>query len=75
MRTEKVNAVAIIHSTEDHAAMEHVEAILNELLSKFGTETILMSTETGEVIQMEEIPRVLGILTGLRENRCWEVGV
>lgn len=75
MRTEKVNAIAIIHSFEDHAAMEHVETVLEELLNKFGRETTLMSTETGEIVQMEEIPRVLGILSALREHRCWKVSV
>lgn len=75
MRTEKVHAIAIIHSFEDHAAMEHTETILEELLNKFGRETILMSTETGEIIQMEEIPRILGILSALREHRCWTVEI
>ena len=75
MSMQKVNAIATNLSFEDHAAIEHVETILQDLLDNLGKMTTIVSTETGECIQMEEIPRVLGILSALREYRCWTVEI
>ena len=39
----------------------------------FGEGVELVNTETGEVIIMEEISRVRGILTGLLNGSTWKV--
>lgn len=44
---------------------------LAELLNTFGENTELMSIETGEIISMAEIPRILGVLDGLLNNIMW----
>ena len=36
-----------------------------------GKRNKLISVETGEVIGMEEIPRVLGILSGFIDSSAW----
>ena len=73
MRTEKVKAVATIFEIEEIQAMEKVGEALTELRNKFGTEHTLMSVETGEIVGVAEIDRVLGILEALTTHRCWEL--
>ena len=41
----------------------------------FGEGIELVNTETGEVITMEEISRVRGILTGLLNGLIWKVDI
>ena len=73
MRVEKVKVSATIFEIEEYQAMEKVEEVLGELVEKFGTEHSLMSAETGEIVGIGELMRVRGILSALREHRCWEV--
>ena len=73
MRTERTNVHAIVLEIEEYQAMEKVIEVLEELEHKFGTENSLMSAETGEIVGIAELPRVRGILDGLRNHRCWEI--
>lgn len=48
---------------------------LGEMQEIFGEGIELVNTETGEVITMEEISRVRGVLTGLLNGLSWKVDV
>lgn len=53
--------------------MVDVCGYVNGVLSELNPTDVLVSPTTGETFQASELPRVLGILTGLLENGLWEV--
>lgn len=58
---------------KDVEAIQHTTELLHKVLNHYGDEAVLGSPNTGEVIDTAEIPRVLGILGFLLENRVVEV--
>ena len=60
-------------SIEDIEAIQHTTEMLRKVIAHYGDETVLGSPNTGEIVQIAEIPRVLGILDFFLENRVIEV--
>ena len=58
---------------EKISSYENLLEELGEMQKIFGEGVELVNTETGEVITMEEISRVRGILTGLLNGLIWKV--
>ncbi len=58
---------------KDVEAIQHTCELLRSVVNHYGDEAVLGSPNTGEIIQTAEIPRVLGILDFLIENRVVEV--
>lgn len=68
----KLNTIAHI-IPEKISSYENLLEELGEMQEIFGGGVELVNTETGEVIIMEEISRVRGILTGLLNGSTWKV--
>ena len=60
---------------EKISSYENLLEELREMQEIFGEGIELVNIETGEVITMEEISRVRGILTGLLNGLSWKVDV
>lgn len=60
---------------EKISSYENILEELGEMQEIFGEGIELVNTETGEVITMEEISRVRGVLTGLLNGLSWKVDV
>ena len=58
-------------SATDKLAIEHTMELLKNIQHSFDEGAILSSTTTGESFTIDELPRVLGILSGLSENDEW----
>ena len=68
----KIDTIAHI-IPEKISSYENILEELGEMQEIFGEGVELVNTETGEVITMEEISRVRGILTGLLNGLIWKV--
>ena len=74
MKIEKASNIRINQlSMEDHDALKVVEELLVKMTNYYGEGITLMSPNTGEVIQIEELARVRGILGFIQENRAVEI--
>ena len=54
-------------------AMCDAENIIVQLLQEYPEGTVLMSPNTGEIVEIDELRRMAGILGFLTENRVVEV--
>jgi hypothetical protein len=62
-------------TAKEWGALQDAHEIIQEILDFYNRDSslILQSPNTGECIQVDELPRVLGILSFLMENRVFEV--
>ena len=60
--------IMILMSTEEVECLEMADKILYKIQDSFPDETELESVDTGEIILIEEIARVRGILSAFYEN-------
>ena len=58
---------------KDVEAIEHVQDMLRQVSQHYGDNRVLMSPNTGELIQIKELSRTLGILDFFLCNRVVEV--
>lgn len=58
---------------KDIEAIEHAQDVLRQVIEHYGNKRVLMSPNTGELVQTEELPRTLGILDFFLCNRVVEV--
>lgn len=56
---------------EEKEILTNAYFILEKLRDSFSESAVLFSNATGEIIENEELTRVLGILSGLIENKEW----
>lgn len=54
-------------------ALQEAHDVLSEITAMFGTQATLMSAETGEVVELDELSRVRGVLSFFREYRVFEI--
>ena len=54
-------------------ALREAENLVRQIYEAYGENVILQSPNTGECVAVDELPRVLGILSFLTENRAVEV--
>ena len=57
---------------EELEALQGAERALTEIAMLFGSEGYLQSAETGEVVMLEELNRVRGILDFFYDHRFFE---
>ncbi len=69
IKKEKIIKVAL--TLDEREEFESVYEALVDIMHTCGKKNKLVSVETGEVIGMEEIPRVLGIISGFMEHMAW----
>lgn len=58
---------------QDVKAIEHTLELLRSVQEHYGENLVLQCPNTGEIIQTNEIPRVIGVLDFLLLNRVVEV--
>ena len=58
---------------KDWTAMCHTEQVIEQVRKHYGDNAVLTNPNTGEVVEVEELRRVLGILDFLSTNRVFEV--
>ena len=71
METKRENVMTINLTLKEKKEMQSVYDILKNIMIDCGKLHKLISTQSGEVIGMDEIPRVLGILSGFIESNTW----
>ena len=57
---------------EELEALHGAERAITEIITLFGSEGHLMSAETGEVVMLDELNRVRGILDFFYDHRIFE---
>lgn len=57
---------------EELEALHGAERTITEIVTLFGSEGHLMSAETGEVVMLDELNRVRGILDFFYDHRIFE---
>ena len=57
---------------EELEALQGAERAIAEITTLFGSEGHLMSAETGEVVMLDELNRVRGILSCFYDHRIFE---
>ena len=60
-------------TVDDFQAMEHAYKIVKELTDVYGNKCRLVCPNDGECVDIDELPRVLGILSFIMYNRVLEV--
>lgn len=73
MRFSKIAICVNQLDIKDVEALTHTCDLLRSLQEHYSEDLVLQSPNTGEVICMDEVPRVLGILEFLLTNRVVEV--
>ena len=71
MKIKKEKIIKVALTLDEKEKFESVYEALINIMHTCGKQNKLISVETGEVIGMEEIPRVLGILSGFLESSAW----
>ena len=71
MKVKKESVITINLTLKEKEEMQSVYDTLKDIMTNCGKLHKLVSTQSGEVIGMEEIPRVLGILSGFIESNTW----
>lgn len=56
----------------DYKALKRVITMMATLVTDMGADATIMSTTTSEIIQMSELLRMMGILSGIKDNDLWE---
>ena len=57
---------------EELEALQGAERAIKEIVTLFGSEGHLMSAETGEIVMLDELNRVRGILSCFYDHRVFE---
>ena len=70
--SQRVLAIHQFNVTE-WATLREAEDIVRKIYEAYDENVILQSPNTGECVTVDELPRVLGILSFLTENRAVEV--
>ena len=66
--------LAIHHfTTAEWTALREAENLVRQIYDSYDDNIMLSSPNTGECVTIDELPRVLGILSFLTENRSVEV--
>lgn len=71
MEIKKEKIIRIALTLDERKEFESVYDTLADIMLSCGKRNKLISVETGEVISMDEIPRVLGILSGFMDHSAW----
>lgn len=72
---EKITAIYPAFSPAENALMAEVDDLLGRFINELGDpdDMVLVSQSTGEVISVDEIRRVRGVLDALYRTCVWKV--
>ena len=75
VQIEKITTIYSVFSLAENASMIEVDNLLGHFVEKLGDpeDMMLMNQSTGEVISVDEIRRVRGILNALYRTCVWRV--
>lgn len=65
--------VHVTLSAEEREAFEKVDEILAEMYEKFSESSHLVNIEAGDLIEINEIPRIRGALSCIADARVMEL--
>ena len=65
--------IQITPSYDEVASIKRTESLLRAVHAYFGEDANLINSETGEIIEMNELPRILGVLSAFTEPNSWEI--
>ena len=71
MEIKKEKIIRVGLTLDEREEFKSVYDALADIMLSCGKRNKLISVETGEVISMDEIPRVLGILSGFMDHSAW----
>lgn len=60
-------------TTAEWAILCETENLIRKIYNSYSVDAMLQSPNTGECVTIDELPRVVGILSFLTENRVVEV--
>ena len=60
-------------SDEDFSALNRINELLSQFQKKYDEEDVLMSPNDGEVVKIDELARVRGILSFFANNQTMDV--
>lgn len=63
----------IAFTEKEREILKEADNVLSEFYKRLQHNCQIQSWESGELIGIDEIPRVRGILSGLGENTNWEI--
>ena len=70
INTKVINTLKV--ENKEKTVFTDVYLILKKLRTSFSKNTVLFSPTTGEIIEMRELERIEGILSGFIETEDWE---
>ena len=73
MTIKNENIVTLHLTEEEYNALEIVDNILKKISDNEADCTYLVSLETGECLLPDDVKIAHGIVTGVRDHRCWSV--
>ena len=71
MEIKKEKIIRIALTLDEREEFVSIHDTLADIMLSCGKRNRLVSVETGEVIDMSEIPRVLGIISGFMDHSAW----
>lgn len=69
--TETVMTLTL--SMEDYDALVHVDELLKKVQDSFDENQYLMSVDSGELVHINELGRVRGIIGAFSQHRAWYI--
>lgn len=69
--TETVMTLTL--SMEDYDALVHVDELLKKVQDSFDENQYLMSVDSGELVHINELGRVRGIIGAFSQYRAWYI--
>ena len=73
MTIKNENIVTLHLTEEEYNALETVDNILKKISDNEADYIYLVSLETGECLLPDDVKIARGIVTGVRDHRCWSV--
>lgn len=73
MEITRESAIVLGLTLKEREELQSAYDILTDIMLTCGKMHKIISIDTGEVIGMDEIPRVLGILSGIAEHCGWTI--
>lgn len=60
-------------SMEDYDALIHIDELLKKVQNSFDENQYIMSVDSGELVHINELGRVRGVIGALTQYRAWYI--
>ena len=71
IKTESVMTLTL--TMEDYDALVHVDELLKKVQDSFDENQFLMSVDSGELVHINELGRVRGVISAFAQHRAWYI--